>query len=160
MTWPSFTNKLTRAALARLQAINTANGFQTDIDTTSVVAEVKSLEWAMDHAPCLMIWVGDEDASEQHIGSAEKGLDLLVWGMTLNKDDPQTAREKLVEDVKDALYTPNRLEDPDEAGQSLGNGLAGVRVERDEGELVETGHAAFRMTCPYSFQEAIHRASA
>lgn len=159
MPWPSVPSKIIRSTLARLQQINTANGFQTDVDTTNIVPEVRGLEWAQDHSPCLMVWLGDEDAGEPDIGMVEKGIDVYIWGMVQQKDDPQTAREKLVEDIKDALYTPNRLEDPDEAGAFVCNRLDGVSVERDEGELTETGHAAFRITAQYQFPEAIQRAS-
>lgn len=159
MPWPSIPSKVIRSTMARLQAINQAGGYQTDVETSNIVSEVRGLEWAQDHSPCLMVWLGDEDVREEYVGQVEKSLDVYIWGMVLQKSNPQEAREKLIEDIKDALYTPNRLQDPDSPGDWICNRLEGIQVERDEGELVETGHAAFRITATYLIPEAIQRAS-
>ena len=158
MPWPSLPNKVVRSAMARLQAITISGGYQTDIEASHVVPEIKGLEWAQTNAPCLMVWLGDEDVRDEHIGMSEKALDLYIWGMVKDLNDPQQAREKLIEDVKDALYSPNRLEDPDDAGAFICDRLEGLRVERDEGELADVGNAAFRITATYLFPEAIQRA--
>ena len=156
MSWPSLPDKLQRAIMARLQLITTANGYQTDIDSNHVVADVRSADWMANHVPCLVVLLGAERQDEENVGTAIMTLELEVGGLTQDKDDPRDVREKLIEDVKQCLYSAHRLDDPDNPGTALGNRMRPLEFDRFDGEQ-QTGLAGFSASLVLEFFEETSR---
>lgn len=157
MPWPSRRDKILRAVELRLLQITTANGYQIEVDRVNTVR--RDVDWNMANAPCVTMWAGDETPGDESLRRNRKTFNVQIEMMVKHDTEPGRQSERLLEDIKDALYSSNRLTDPDDAGAVIVGRLPAVTVETDEGVLQDRGFAAMMITAGYEIPETTVRTS-